>query len=449
MTLRVAGGTEYDVEVSAVTESGERVVDAITSEYIPIDVDPADPQRLVGAHYYPWYEMADGHRNWTDRVVSRPALGEYASDSERIVDRHVAWSLAHGIRWWSISWWGAGSGTDVALRETVLEADRVDELEFSVLYETVGRFGEFDLDMDRPGARRRLAADLTYLENEYFHRDNYLHIDGRPVVYFYVAGGLEGDVAGAFDAAAADLDVDPYVLAGVPFGRPPTGPVMAVADGLSPYNPYDAREDIETVFHDRYEAGNKMLDLGARAADVDMIPVVIPGYDDTGLPARIREDNPVLSASPERFERVCDQVNPHLADAPAVLVTSFNEWYEDTQIEPDETHGEAYLDTVAAKLASADSRGFDPTGAMLEMEFDRAIQPDGSSRHLSFMATRIAFAADGRSLVSYDIGGSPEPLYVGECTTPNPTTARRGGGSAARMRRRACSSMRTSRARTR
>lgn len=419
VTLDVAAGTHYDVNVRTVTTDGAVYEDKYQTEYVPFAVDKIDTERLVGAHYYPWYEMHSGHENWTNRTVSEPVLGEYTSNNKSVIDRHLKWSLEHGIGWWSVSWWGEGSGSDRALQETILETDRFDDIEFSILYETVGRLEDYNYDMDTDAARDRLRRDFEYLEAEYFNQDNYLHIDDRPVVFFYVANNLRGDVENAFTEASATLERRPYVLAGLPFGQSPTAaPIADIADGVTSYNPYSPRTDIEAVFHDSYEQGNKILHLGSETLDADMVPVVIPGFNDTGLPARLREDNPILSTSPDRFERVCEQVNPHLNDSRAVLVTSFNEWYEDTQVEPDETHGMAYLDLVESHLASGSSSGFDPTGTRLKLEFNTAIRPDGSSRSLSFLATSLKFLADGEQVVGYDIGGDREPLYISGAYSP-------------------------------
>jgi glycoprotein endo-alpha-1,2-mannosidase len=394
--------------------------DADTSGPTTTTSGPAEPERLVGAHYYPWYDLNGSQENWAEYVVSDPVLGEYAADDPAVIDQHLTWCLKHGIRWLSASWWGPGSNTDDALRNAVLDAERADELQFSVLYETVGRLGEYEYDLNDEAARDRLREDLRYLDAEYFGRDNYLHMEGRPVVFFYVANLLAGDVSDAFEAATADLATDPYVLADVPFGTPPgTYPVTRVADAVTTYNPYAARPDIEEVFHDRYEHGTKVMHLGADASGVAHVPTVIPGYDDTGLPDSQREDNPVLAPSPERYERVCEQVAPHLEDSPAVLVTSFNEWYEDTQIEPGEDHGEAYLELTAERLVTGSSSGFDPDGTTIRFAFDRTVVPaegnpaSSDTRPLAFMAGGLGLLADGDAIRSYAIGDlAREPLFL-------------------------------------
>jgi hypothetical protein len=417
--LPVTGGRSYQVDVRVRDAGGVTFEERLETDHVPIFVDPIEPDRLVGAHYYPWYETRQ-HRNWTDRTVSTPMLGEYAATDRPVVDQHLKWSLEHGVNWWSVSWWGPDAPSNRAFRETVAAMENFADIRFSALYETVGRLEEFDYDLDETAARDRLASDLAYLERTYFTRDNYLRLDDRPVVFVYIANALDGDVAGAFAEATSQLDADPYILADVPFGTPPsTYAVTEVADAVTSYNPYSPRPDIESVFHDRYERGNEVMHLGAEAADVDYVPVVIPGFNDTGLPASVREDNPVLSASPERYERVCEQVRPHLADAEAVLVTSFNEWYENTQIEPGEEYGTAYLELTAERLATGISPGFDPDGAHLRLAFDETIVPaevnpdSDDDRELAFMAGELAFRDGDREVATFDIGDpTDEPLFL-------------------------------------
>jgi len=390
-----------------------------TASDAPTSVDPLDADRLVGAHYYPWYEMHAGHEDWTDDTVETPALGEYAADDPAVIDRHLTWCLEHGVRWLSVSWWGERSGSDNALSNALLEAEKFDELSFSILYETT-RLGRYDYDLSSAGARDQLVADFEYLAAEYFDEDNYLHFDGRPLVFFWISQTLGGDVEGAFAEVADAIGTEPYVLAGLPFGQSlGTEPVTAVADGVTSYNPYTPREDIEAVFHDSYEQGLRTMNLSARATDVDFVPVAIPGFNDTEIPDRQREDNPVLSASPDRFERVCEQVQPHLADGRAVLVTSFNEWYETTQVEPSERHGTAYLETVADDLATASSSGFDPQGRTLTLSFNRTVvpaeeNPDSTDdRELAFLADALTLYAGDEAVVAFDIGDvGREPIFL-------------------------------------
>lgn len=419
VSLDVGGGRAYKVVVTAIDDAGASARHRLDTDHVPIHIDPLSPDRLVGAHYYPWYGTGS-HVNWTDRTVSTPVLGEYVSDDRAVVDQHLKWCLEHGIKWLSVSWWGPDSGTGQNLSNELVEMRRFQDVAFSILYETKGRLEPYDYDLSTDGAIDRLRSDFQHLADEYFDRENYRTLDGRPVVFVYIAQTLHGDVAAAFQAVADEIGVEPYILADVPFGSAPaTYPIMDVADGITSYNPYSPREDIEDVFHEQYAQGNKVLELGADAADVDYVPVVIPGFNDTGLPDHIREDNPILSSSPERYDRVLKQVTPHLDSAAGVLVTSFNEWYENTQIEPSENDDTAYLEATAELLATGESPGYEFDGSRCTLSFNETVvpseqQPDSEDdRELAFMASALAFYDDGDPLVTYDIGTSgQEPLFL-------------------------------------
>lgn len=253
-----------------------------------------------------------------------------------------------------------------------------------------------------------------------FGRENYLHIDGQPVLCIYASTGFYGDVASAFREAFRRAGVDPYLLADVRFGAPPdVFPITKVADTVTAYNPYSARPDIEEVFHDRYEKGNHVFHLSSRGREFGYVPVVLPGYNDTEIPDSQREDNPVLGASPTRYERVLGQIQPHLSGAPATLITSFNEWYENTQIEPHEQYEQQYLDLTAGNLATGSAPAYQPPqGTTVTIEWgavvsEQSLNPDASTdRKLAFLASRIRLlGAGGEEVASYDVG-SDGPLFV-------------------------------------
>lgn len=416
--VEVKGGREYEVTVQVDTTDTELTA-RDTTGYVSVATEGLNAKRLVGAHYYPWYEMNGGHQNWTDDCVAEPVLGEYAADEESVIDQHLTWCLDHGINWLSVSWWGEGSGSDRALSDGLLQSKKFDQLSFSILYETT-RLEKYNYDLDADATRDFLIKEFRYLEEQFFGRDNYLHIDGRPVIFFWISHALEGDARAAFNTIDTALETELYVLAGVPFGRSlGTAPMTAAADGITSYNPYTPRPDIEEVFHESYTEGLQTMNLATRASDLDFFPPVISGFNDTAIPDSQREDNPVLTASPKRYERVCRQVQPHLADSQAVLITSFNEWYENTQIEPNEKYGTAYLETTADRLATAESGGYDPTGEVLRLVFNETVVPADSNpdssddRQLAFMADSLTIYDGTERLVHFDIGDvEHEPIFL-------------------------------------
>jgi hypothetical protein len=91
----------------------------------------------------------------------------------------------------------------------------------------------------------------------------------------------------------------------------------------------------------------------ALAADARRISTltVIPGYDDT----KIREPGLAVPRHDGRSYRV-QWEEAIAADPHWILITSFNEWHEGSEIEPSREHGRAYLDATAALAKRFKSR---------------------------------------------------------------------------------------------
>ncbi|OYR51200.1 hypothetical protein DJ74_04685 [Halorubrum sp. Ea8] len=83
-----------------------------------------------------------------------------------MIDQHMTWCINHGINWLSVSWWGEGSGSDTALSDGLLEAEKFEELSLSILYETT-RLEQYGYDLDSEATRSHLIADFQYLEEDF------------------------------------------------------------------------------------------------------------------------------------------------------------------------------------------------------------------------------------------------------------------------------------------
>ena len=73
-----------------------------------------------------------------------------------------------------------------------------------------------------------------------------------------------------------------------------------------------------------------------------MIPNVMPGYDDTRLRGAGRTTiDRVGGAFYRDYWRLASEHVRH--DQPFLLITTFNEWHEGTEIEPSTEYGNAFL----------------------------------------------------------------------------------------------------------
>lgn len=305
----------------------------------PHVIDPT-----VGVHYYPWYAREFHGGEYVRRHLvppQRPALGEYSDRDPAVIAQHLAWSRAAGIDFWSCSWWGPGHETDVTLRDHILPHPDFGDMRFAILYETEGRTNGFT-DWSN------LGPDIAHLARTYFGHPNYLRVDGRPVIFVYLTRSLShrGVLASCVDAmrrAAREEGFDLFIVGDQVFGRPPEEPGdLALLDAVFNYDVYGSllssrqRGQVSVRRFISHQAGWKAL---ADEVGTDFVPSVTPGFNDRST----REGHVPMSRrlTPEAEEgslfravlrgalRLTDPDIDHM-----LVITSWNEWHEDTQIEP-------------------------------------------------------------------------------------------------------------------
>jgi len=404
-------------------------------------LDSVDPQ--VGAHYYPWYGSGNA---WKSGVARTPTLGKYDSRDPDVIAQHVEWARRADIDFLSVSWWGPDSYAARTLREHMLPTDAMDRIDYSILYELNGRFPESEhpIDFDAPANRRRLRSDFEHLADAHFGRENHATVDGRPLMFVYhPSAQLTGDYAAAMEGALDAIDDDPFVVADFAGWFPlvyadPSW--LSAVDAVTAYDWYDPRS---TAFDfDADESFDRYLDrvateftrwhLAARDHDVAFVPATMPGYDDSAV--RPEAETPPLPRSVKRFREqtalATDFLDP---EYPLAYITTFNEWHEDTAIEPAPAYGESYLDAHAeTKTASPATPALDEY-ASVTLSFS---DTEGEARALATTLRALELADSDKTVAAYDIGvPADEPVITEgayDIESDGDRTWRWLGGSAAR-----------------
>lgn len=347
---------------------GGRGLDRAAVQEPPV-LDPAAlaPRPLVGAHYYHWYPGNWSAGNLRDQLdpPQEQALGQYASTDVAVAEQHIAWASEYGIDFFTLDWWPVNHQENQEAIPRFLAASNIGDVSFSIFYETWDL--AFDpargyADMDLPGVREAFVEDMAQLADQYFDHPSYLRIDGRPVVILYLTRVLVGDVAGAMGEVREmwrQRGYDPFVLADeifwnvtaadtrpAAFTRRPQASRIRLFDAITAYNPYEAGDrryagyGADTPFvsdvNDLYQRHRD-----ATGGDVPVVPDVLPGYNDRGvrptldhyvIPRAWSPGAPEGTFLSEMLRQVADRwIDPR---APMVLVTTWNEWNEDTGIEP-------------------------------------------------------------------------------------------------------------------
>lgn len=416
----------------------------------PVDewtVDQLEHDKLIEAHYYPWYgPHGSTPDNWLKLVPGEPVLGEYDSTNEDVINKHIKWALEHGINWFSISW-RPRKPREQILNDHFLEAELATEINYSVIYEPIGSAvdpknpsGVFSLDdegrvdFDRAENRKTLSRHFQRLENSYFNDSNYARIDGRPVVFIYSASNVTGTVERAYSEAKDAVSVNPYLIASVLGGTHMAGPIHNVdyewigqIDAVSAYGGfYDQSVAKSSKYQDFINHGDRLTKQWALVSDhfgLDYIPDLMPGMNDTLVPGRNR---PPIERDAEGFRELSRIVSSRLdPDIDALLITSFNEWPEFTAVEPTTSYGKTYLQIIGEEFTRTDKLDyFDPEDhPMLQLRFDHVVTPpNGTHEFGMYLDSLELMDDDGSRIRTHNVGvPAEEPYMLGGVWPPEHT----------------------------
>jgi hypothetical protein len=288
---------------------------------------PASANDQVGvpvlAYYYIWYTPT----SWDRAKSDLPLLGRYSSDEISVMEAHAKEARTAGIDGFLVSW---KHTPDLDRRLALLvQAARDNGLKLGIVYEGLDFFR-------RPLPPKRVAMDLRWFVHKYGH-DPVFSIQGRPLVIW--AGTWEStprqidsvtrQVRGRARILASQRNAEEYA------------PVAPYVDGDAYYwSSLDPDVDIHAQ-QDLDELSSVVHDSGGL-----WIPSVAPGFD-----ARLIGGHRVVprhSGDTLRQEwKLAVDSSPD-----AVGIVSWNEFSENSHIEPSQRFGNESLRALASILSA-------------------------------------------------------------------------------------------------
>jgi hypothetical protein len=314
-------------------------------EPIVFDNQVESEDDIVGAFFYPWYgnpntsgrwvHWNDGDYSppdtWTSNYLPNypssiwnPGVQLYDSTNTEVLrwqDRAMARA---GIDIAIASWWGIGGYEDAALARAIRICKSV---QWCIYY-------EMDAYGDPPV--QRIYNDIKYVIDTYGPTRNYARVGGKWLVLVYGAGGDETAERWlqAKELLAAN-GYHVYLNGDTSNGRPPW-------DAVHNYNPVVYQGYTDTL------------------PNADDSAWISPGFWLCG-------DNPVLERSLSEFTSVWNNIIDNKTGYRFVLIETWNEWHEGTQIEPGQEvipgsqgykpkpegdYGYTFIDTIAPAAVS-------------------------------------------------------------------------------------------------
>jgi hypothetical protein len=259
-----------------------------------------------------------------------PEGGPYDSRDPARIRAQLEQARAAGLDGFAVSWWGRESEEALGLAALFRHAGEAG-LVLAPYYET----GE----LWRRGALG-VAADLDHLLNQHGREAAWLRVDGRPVVFLYASHRLRPP---AWDAVLARLAAPGrrlFLVADVPnpewlAARPDW---LRRFDALHVYTP-------AVLLARRRDLGQAYATLTslAQAAGRPFVPAVGPGFDDR--PVRT-PPTVIARAGGVTYDATWEAALS--TGSRWVLVSTWNEWHEGSEIEPSVEHGRRFLDATRA-----------------------------------------------------------------------------------------------------
>ncbi len=346
-----------------------------------IDIPSTFP---VFAHYMDWATVPIGWDIASTMPIRRdnPA-GGYDSKNPEVILQHNAEMQANGILP-MVSWWERNSNSGDAILDLYLS---IPGPQIGILYEAIGpgrmqftgqspvvvtnglswsRFGSpaGNIDLENPVHAEMFISDMQHLQEKYFSRypDRFYRIDGRPVVFIWISHAF----VGPFDQVVARArERSSFYLVGSEFGVPwgvsrGHETVLRGMDAITSYGFYDPVRyglDMDARFLTDYKKAvdDWVLWLSRNSPRTKLILPMNFAYDDTLIPDR---RGTVFRSSYEVARAYAQMVRGLLADPcgsqrilQVAYLTSYNEHYEGTAVEPSKEYQDNYLKIIRETFA--------------------------------------------------------------------------------------------------
>lgn len=331
---------------------------------VVLDAQPTSAQsgRQVWAYYFGWY-TGD---SWSDgRLVDRPAE-PYNSVDGGVISRQVEQAQGAGIDAFIMSWFGPKN-------------NNLTHQSFNILLDVASQRGfhaAASVDMQEGGYNANtgeVLESLRYLIGDRVNHPGYLRYNGKPVIYFWNQARFS-----VADWASMRAEVDPnhntiWVMEGT------STSFLSVFDGLYLFN---------TAWGNSASVSNTWMARTQNAGGTFYSPTAMPGWDESRIAGRT---NPTSPRERSSGSFLTNSWNGAISSgANVVLIVSWNEYLENSYIEPSQNLGTAALDTLRPLIAAW--KGSGPVVAPSDSSGGSNSAVTGATYSVSFSNVRLRSA---------------------------------------------------------
>jgi glycosyltransferase involved in cell wall biosynthesis len=304
-------------------------------------VEEHSARPLVGVQYYCWYGAGSGAAHWNDNplygaVTDIPLSGYYMSCKESTLRHHFDLLEHAGVHFAVLNLHVDESGINRYEKDCVEKAFRV----------ASKRGGALKLAIQLcpyQASLQNLEDAMAFVSKCAANGSCYLKMAGKPALYLFWTGDMDGSRR-TIDHLREMTRSFVRVASSTRFYDPRSEPkkTFGLFDAFSLFSPLEITQpgQWETAWRNAYrnsEAGNLNL----------KIFTVSPGYDDAHLKDPSRAHNvsrTIARVEGKVFQSMMDCALSLSPVPDQIIVSTFNEFHENTHIEPSLKHGSLYLD---------------------------------------------------------------------------------------------------------
>jgi glycosyltransferase involved in cell wall biosynthesis len=343
----------WDKTASGILAIIEETRQAHVAKHIPTAGDfraDRSQKTLFGVQYYCWYGDGYGSRHWNDNplyggVTDTPLFGFYESFRRSTMEAHF--ELLEGV------------GIDFVILNLHVEPDGMNSYEKATIEnlfrvaDAVGTKLRFAIQLCPAGCSSAVfVSAVDHVSAHFAGNSRYLNLQSRPALYVFWTGELDGrrpDIGQMKEGLARFV---PIATSLRPYdSRGEQKKTMGLFNGFSLFSPLDVcnpdhwRDTWQATYHSA-SAGNRHI----------RIFTVSPGYDDAHLGdlARRRNIRRKIPRNGGQTYRVMLDCALGLDPCPQqVLISSFNEYHENSHIEPSLKGGFLYMEMTRDFIQTA------------------------------------------------------------------------------------------------
>ncbi|HME54532.1 MAG TPA: hypothetical protein VKM55_20135 [Candidatus Lokiarchaeia archaeon] len=352
------------------------------SHFIPAVSNLGTPlyQKRVCAFYYTWYgnqtiypgedpgtatallHWNESHPDLTPPIVHNPqkniwdiaaaqhptlntsTICLYDSCDPKVLQYHFSLAAYAGINTFICTWWGINDSTDYNFRQVLNQTQKYNAahpdhaMQQTIYFETVQGY----YNKSTPQGLDHLYDNLAYVIQSYGNNPAFLHVNdttgkSRPVIFIYATTSTQSvENWSVVVNKLHDNGMDPFFIVDVGVDNVPSN-MVPIFDGFHTYNPLGLYVSEPQNSLTQFEK----LVLSARSNGKLACATVLAGYNDS----QVRHGTPVLERNNgEQYQYSWNTAIRSKADW--VLICTFNEWHEGTNIEPSVENGTYYINAT-------------------------------------------------------------------------------------------------------